>query len=146
MDEADQHAERVNRTTNDPARIEKRKEIAPAFAVRRSRGDRMAEVLARRNYETECGGDWDVCPKDVKPGWLKDAQLTLDFLAATGFGDVAKAKAEGLGEAAAVVGSEESDQWRMAEEYFPGSQIVAQRMQVIGKVINARAATARGES
>jgi len=37
MTEAEQYAERVNRITNDPARIEKRKRIAPAMTVPRHR-------------------------------------------------------------------------------------------------------------
>lgn len=52
----------------------------------------MAEVLARRNFEQEWGGDWDECPKDAKPGWIGDAKETLAFLASAGFGDV---RAEG---------------------------------------------------
>ena len=54
----------------------------------------MADVLARRNFEHEWGGDWDECPKDAKPGWIKDAQETLDFLTAAGFGPVREAKAD----------------------------------------------------
>ena len=61
----------------------------------------MADVLARRNFEDEQGkGEWDHITKSEKRGWLKEAQATLDFLAAAGFGLVREAQAVALEEAA----------------------------------------------
>ena len=57
---------------------------------------------------------------------------------------ITEAHAEGLREAAAIVASEEATQWRddrggVYGVRIPGAQIVAQRMQVVGKIITTRA-------
>jgi hypothetical protein len=96
----------------------------------------MAEVLARRNFEHEWGGDWDECPADAKPGWLKDAQETLDFLAAAGFGSVVEAKAEALEEAAAELLSDETAPPNSAKEMYN---------RIYAAWLNGRADAVRGE-
>lgn len=45
----------------------------------------------------------------------------------------------GLREAADIVASEEREQWRLAERHSPCAQVVAQRMQIVAKVIRSRA-------
>jgi len=42
-------------------------------------------------------------------------------------------------DAAALVASEEQEQWRRAGNHLPGAQIVAQRMQVVGRILRSRA-------
>jgi len=55
----------------------------------------MAEALAAWNFDREQGeGEWRHCPERAKPGWLKEAQETLDFLAAAGFGPVKEIRPE----------------------------------------------------
>ncbi|UOD80333.1 hypothetical protein [Paenarthrobacter ureafaciens] len=44
-------------------------------------------------------------------------------------------RAAGLNEAAAVLASEEREQWRLDQRGIPCAQVVAQRMQVVRKVI-----------
>jgi hypothetical protein len=68
------------------------------------------------------------------------------MLTAAGFGNVREAKAQALEEASAIVASEEQHQWRRDSQRLPGAQIVAQRLQVIVRIIRARATAVRGET
>jgi len=59
--------------------------------------------------------------------------------------EVREAKAQALQEAASLVASEEQHQWRRDSQRLPGAQIVAQRMQVLVRILRARADAVRGE-
>jgi len=54
-----------------------------------------------------------------------------------------EARAQALEEAAALVASEEQHQWHRSSQRLPGAQIVAQRMQVLVRVLRKRAADER---
>lgn len=93
--------------------------------------------------------DYDVCPKCFDDdGWPTPYPCpTVAALtdAAAGFGDAAEVKAQALEEAASLVASEEQHQWHRDSQHLPGAQIVAQRMQVLVRILRARAAALRGE-
>lgn len=115
----------------------------------------MAEVLAAHQWydattdnedpATGCTGcpDWFGSEDALDDGAYAAHQA--EMLTAAGFGPVKEAGAKALEEAAAVVSSEESEQWDRASENLPGAQIVARRMLVVGKILRARAAAVRGE-
>ena len=75
----------------------------------------MAEALAAWNFDREQGeGEWRHCPERAKPGWLKEAQETLDFLAAAGFGPVKEAWDEGYTTGNAHNGRRDANPYRAA--------------------------------
>jgi len=79
MSEAEQHAERVNRITNDPARIEKRKRIAPAIMVPRLSDGAGEVILDEAVYAAAFavyGSGFDGSPQ--KDAWLKDFRVALE--------------------------------------------------------------------
>jgi hypothetical protein len=92
----------------------------------------VVDAAAKAIYLRHTGTDWDNETEQIRAMFRRDAEAALEASAP-------EIRTAALSEAADIIASEEREQWRLAERFSTGSQMVAQRMQVLGKIIRGRA-------